>query len=110
MAEVQKRQRGHFLQVSEFYALNLACVPLQKEFENVYLVGSVLTRPDWRDVDVRCLLEEKAYVYLGCEVLRAAVSEWLKARTGLPVDFDFQFIEQANKDFPGQRCALGIRP
>lgn len=101
--------RASYLLVSQMYSLNLACRPITKRYATCYLVGSVLTRPDWRDVDVRCLLDEKEFAIIHDPMLDAAVSEWLRARTGLPIDFQFQWSEQANKEFDGQRNALGIR-
>lgn len=100
--------RAHYLLVSQFYALNVACVPIRKRYTHVYLVGSVLERPDWRDVDVRCLLEEKQFALVDTRFINAALSEWLAARTGLPIDFQFQCIELANKEFAGKRNALGL--
>lgn len=105
--------RASYLHVNQMYALNLACVPLRKQFVHVYLVGSVLRHKDWRDVDVRCLLEEREYAHLHSDILNVAISEWLRARTRLPVDFQFQFIDEANKEFgrpEHQRSALGIFP
>lgn len=79
----------------------------------------------WRDVDVRCMLDDDEFdrVFPGAwpspygyptgprlALLNVAVSEWLRARTGLPIDFQFQRLTQANEMFPGAggRSALGI--
>lgn len=36
-----------------------------------------------------------------------AISEWLKSRTGLPIDFQFQRQSDANRDYPdGERQAM----
>jgi hypothetical protein len=37
-----------------------------------------------------------------------AISEWLAARTGLPIDFQVQRMTEANREFPGRRNALGL--
>lgn len=102
--------RASYLQVRQMYVLNLACQPIRDKFGGLYLVGSVLTRPDYRDVDIRCMLDDEvdfAIVHSG--FMNAAISDWLAARTGLPVDFQFQWTEQANKEFSGMRNAIGMR-
>lgn len=112
--EPKPKHYAHFLLMSQYYALNQACVPLWKEFTfdgrwGIYMVGSVLARKDWRDVDIRCILDADKYAILGKPFLHAAISEWISARTGLPIDFQFQEINEANEKFPGLRNAIGIR-
>lgn len=107
------KTRMSYLHVHQMYALELACIPLQRAFGNVYLVGSVLTRPDYRDVDIRVMMEEVDFVRTTWsdrhELLRAAITVWLQQRTGLPIDFDFQEIKAANAEFNGQRSAIGFK-
>jgi len=40
-------------------------------------------------------------------LLNVAMSEWLEARTGLPIDFQFQQQTAANRDHTGRRNFLG---
>ena len=40
--------------------------------------------------------------------LNSAVSEWIAARTQLPIDFQFQRATQANAEFTGRRNLVGI--
>ena len=60
---------------------------------HAYLVGSVLTRRDFRDVDVRVPLPDDDPLFADLDRLRfmhVAVSSWAQQMTGLPVDFQFQ--------------------
>lgn len=78
-------------------------------------------RADYRDVDVRCILPDEEFdkLFGGTQagdwrysgrwsVMCAALSDWLSAQTGLPVDFQFQRTTQANEEFKGIRSCLGI--
>jgi hypothetical protein len=109
-------KKTHYLGVAGEWNLNLVCIALSVEFgHHIYLVGSCLERPDFRDVDVRCILPDDEYDrkfprgHFDHQLLRVAISEWLVARTGLPIDFDFQRRTEANEQFKGRsRSALGI--
>jgi len=88
----------------------------------LYLVGSSIIRPDWRDVDVVLILDDKSFYaefphahpssfewdnkWL---LMTVALSDWLRAQTDLPVDFKIQPMEWANKRHSGRRHALGFR-
>ena len=78
-----------------------------------YHVGSSTKSKTWRDVDVRMLLDDKQWEeIIGCspsnafqinvrwECLTLAISLWGEKVTGLPIDFQFQPIEWANKKYP----------
>lgn len=114
--------RANFLGAPAAFNLNLACRALSEAFGHaVYLVGSALERRDYRDVDVRCLLDDDEFdrLFPGCpsatqyhpawSLLCCAISEWLAARTGLPIDFQFQKRTKANAEFPdGARQPYGV--
>lgn len=74
----------------------------------IFHVGSSLTRADWRDVDVRTMLQDEEFDRLfggnrlRLKFLNVTISEWLTARTGLPVDFQFQRASDANAEFGGR--------
>lgn len=58
-----------------------------------YLVGSVLTRRDYRDVDVRLPVDDDDVMFEDPDRLRlvhVAMSVWAQQVSGLPVDFQFQ--------------------
>lgn len=82
--------------------------------ESSYIVGSCLERPDYRDVDVRMILEDAAYQRLANRMniprLNQVVSLWGKDATGLPVDFQVQQRTAANEKYPGagRRHPLGL--
>lgn len=114
-------KRANFIGAPEFFNLNHACQALTEAFGyNIYLVGSALERRDFRDVDVRCILDDEDFARLfpACgnapqhcaswSLLSAAISEWLRARTGLPIDFQFQAQTKANAENDGPRSALGL--
>lgn len=107
--------RASYLSVSQQFALQHACRIFTAAFGfHTYQVGSSLERADYRDVDLRCILDDEEYdVFIGNNTLRlgllnAALSEWLQARTGLPIDFQFQRFTEANAQFHGRRNFMGI--
>jgi hypothetical protein len=86
-----------------------------------YIVGSCLERPDFRDVDVRMIMEDEVFAHhfpnagqhwefdAKWLLLTVAISDWLSKETGLPVDFQFQSMSHANKAFSGRRNAIGFK-
>jgi hypothetical protein len=120
----EDRKGGNFVGAPAYYELNEACRSLTDVFgHHVYLVGSSIKKRDFRDVDVRCMLPDEDFdrffgsvqnpshnPYLS--LLTISISAWLKARTGLPVDFQFQRRTEANRDYAraegNDRQALGL--
>lgn len=91
--------------------------------EYPYRVGSSLThKKNWRDVDIRLILSTEEYEKLelgdparGPEnpkwtAMCFAFSELGKVMTGLPIDFQIQEREYANKCFDGPRDPIGLLP
>lgn len=85
------------------------------ESYGVYMVGSVLERPDYRDVDLRCILGDDDFdryfpgvhgstkhwhphFTLAC----LSISAFLQDATGLPIDFQFQRMTEANEKYKGK--------
>lgn len=107
----KKRVKWNYLGAPAAFKLELACQHLGRAFGGygIYLVGSVLQRPDWRDVDVRMILSDKEFADLfpGCGsnwefdqrwlIMTVAISHWLSDQTGLPIDFQFQPATHANE-------------
>jgi hypothetical protein len=97
------------------YLLNVACRPICKNWATPYLVGSVWTTKDFRDVDIRCMLDPDDFkATFGNDrerllLTNAAYSIMLQRQTGLPVDFQFQDRDEANAEFDGPRNPLGLR-
>jgi predicted nucleotidyltransferase len=89
--------------------------------ETAYLVGSAAVGKEWRDIDVRLMLDDPEFfdTFPGYRkhhqqdakwaLMCAAISLLGKHMTGLPVDFQIQRAEQANRDFKGIREPLFIQ-
>lgn len=116
-----KRKKAIYVGAPACFHLELACQELTRAFgDTCYLVGSALERPDWRDVDVRMIMEDADFdaLFPGCRergtwefnprwlVMTTAIAAWLRDRTGLPIDFQFQPRTHANERHQGRRNAL----
>lgn len=107
----RKRTKWNYLGAPAAFKLELACQHISRAFGGfgIYLVGSVLERPDWRDVDLRMILADEEFAALFPDagqhwefdarwlVMTVAISAWLSEQTGLPVDFQFQTQTHANE-------------
>lgn len=113
-AEPAPPKRWCWLPAPQIFNLNAACVLINEAFGNgygVYLVGSCLTKRDYRDVDVRLILSDEEFEkrYPGAAgrpdliaawaLECASISCWLNKQTGLPVDFQIQSQKLANEQF-----------
>jgi hypothetical protein len=115
MTEPAARTRSTFLGPHDMYRLDHACVAVVEAFGCCpYLVGSVFTRQDFRDVDVRLVLNDDVVEAMFPEAMphlrrfvNCALSDWLGRASGLPVDFQIQAVSEANQE-KGVRSALGI--
>ena len=101
-----ERKKACYLSTLELHELDEACAPFLSAFgEHPYLVGSASQRPDFRDVDVRLILADDEFDALFAEreglwaLLGRLGSTFLRARTGLPVDFQVQRQSEANAKF-----------
>jgi hypothetical protein len=113
--------RANYIGVPAMFNLNQCCRPLVDAYgANLYLVGSSLERRDFRDVDIRCILDDDEFDRMFPGIARSyqlhplwsvtcsAISEWLGSRTGLPIDFQIQKRTDANTEFEGKRQAIGL--
>lgn len=78
----------------------------------LWLVGSVLSRRDFRDVDVRCVLDDDDPIFTDPDRLRlfnVAASVWAQQATGLNVDFQFQPLTESHSYDGKPRNPLGDR-
>ena len=83
-----------------------------------YQVGSSLETTEWRDVDVRLILEDEKYEVLfgkpknnmlenkKWQAFCLAFSVLGKQMTGLPIDFQIQPRSWANEKYSGRRSSL----
>lgn len=121
MSETLVRKRANFIPSPHFLQLNQACLFVARAFDShPYLVGSSLVKRDYRDVDVRLILEDEKYDQMfGAQIEResrnaywsllcTSISMFLSTSSGLPVDFQIQRQTQANEKHKGPRDALGI--
>lgn len=81
-----------------------------------YLVGSSITRADWRDIDVRIILPDDAFDRLASAVmprrLNLMLTLWGRQVTGLPIDCQVQPQRLATERYPlpqHPRNPLGLR-
>ena len=108
----KKKHYASYLTMTQSYNLSLACQSLRSFGAGTYLVGSILEKPDYHDVDLRCILFDDEYDRMFGDkkvgrsqlaFLNTAISEWFANRAGLPVDFQFQRMTEANEQFKGPR-------
>lgn len=129
---IEPRPRKKFCHIGApaCFALEAACRWVAEAFRDpadwggIYIVGSVLQRPDWRDVDVRFIMSDDRFRHefpdVACletgtwefdprwTLLTVAISAQLSKMTGLPIDFQFQPQSYANAKHPGPRNAIGL--
>lgn len=120
----QPKARAHFLLQPDYYHLNNACVIIRRAFPNgygIYLVGSVLSTPNFRDVDLRLILPNEEFDKLFPQhdfehrildplwsLMCSTITDQLRAQTRLPVDFQIQRASNANAEHGGKmRNAVG---
>lgn len=119
----KNKKFGSYVGAPAIFKLELAVKQLSNAFNNsgVYLVGSALTRPDWRDVDLRMIMDDAEFFaefpnthnswwnsnpkWL---LLTISISEYLSKLSGLPVDFQFQPRNYANEHYKDHRHAMGL--
>ena len=108
------KHRVNFLTVQQNHDLNHACRALALADFHTYHVGSSCKRADYHDVDLRCILFDDEFAAMALDkpdrlaFLNAAISFWLAQRTGLPIDFQFQQMTEANQKYPGCRNYVGM--
>ncbi len=119
----EKRKKFIHIGAPACFSLELAMQHVNDAFDchGSYVVGSVLERADWRDVDIRMILDDDAFSRLFPDagkhwefdqrwlLLTVSISAWLKQQTGLPIDFQFQPRTHANAHHEGPRNAVGLR-
>lgn len=127
--EKPRVRRASYLSPPDLHRLNWACRPITEAFgECPYLVGSALTRPDFRDIDIRLILDDEVVERMFCQesfgvhqggdpgavrlLLNIALSDLIGRAAGLPwpIDFQIQSMTEANvPEHNGVRNPMGIR-
>lgn len=130
MTEQEKPKKGIYIGAPACFKLDIACSQIMQAFGGdtnkpigIYVVGSCMERPDWRDVDVRMIMDDESFKELFPDaliqnaawehdprwrLLTVTISDWLKNQTGLPVDFQFQPMSWANSRHKKPRSAIGF--
>lgn len=123
------RERAMYLSVEELWRLSNAVRPVQEAFggEIVWIVGSVLDRADYRDVDLRLILADEVHARLFLKpvsdvdgtlvglhdqfrmLIQTAISSMLRQITDLPIDFQIQSQIEASQ-YDGKRNPACLRP
>jgi hypothetical protein len=124
MAESKRvRTRSTFLLVTDFERVEEWCRKVRRIFAGsgrhvgLFLVGSVMTSRDYRDIDLRLMFTDDAFDRewhdpVALRYMNAAISTWGQRETGLPIDFQIQRATQANASYPAgdhPRNPMGIR-
>ena len=109
------KPRTDQLTTVQLHNLDVACQPIRQAFRAMpYLVGTAGVRGDrdYRDVDVRLILDDDEFA-AACPtkerwaLLCLSISTYLAERTGLPVDFQIQQQTAANAVHDGPRNPVG---
>jgi len=109
--------RATYLSPPDMFRLDWACRPVRLAFDTPpYLVGSALERADYRDIDLRLILDDKRFKKLVGDsgelllLLNIALSGLITATAGqrAPIDFQIQCQSEANA-IPGKRVPMGGR-
>lgn len=121
LAPAPRRKKFCYIGAPHVFALTQACQDLGRAFDSygIYVVGSALQRPDFRDVDVRMIMADEDFAILFPDAgesswefdqrwlwLTISISERLSKLTGLPVDFQFQRQSHANAVHKGDRQCI----
>lgn len=104
-------RRATYLTTYDLHRLDIAVTPLRRLCPSIYLVGTVLTSADWRDVDVRMIMADDEFDAsfanaLLWEAFCLGATAWLRSQTGLPIDFQVQRMTEANEKHQGIRNHL----
>ena len=99
----------------QLHLLDVACIPVWATFQNTYLVGTAETGGEYRDVDVRTILEDDEFDQLFggdnqrqlWELICVSVGHLLSQQTGLPIDYQIQRMSEANAKYYGPRNPIG---
>jgi hypothetical protein len=128
-----ERRKVSYIGAPACFALEMACKQVVDAFRpkgegrhgQTYVVGSSLERADWRDIDIRLVMDDESFADLFPNVrldtgsatwefdprwtlITVSVTAWLRQQTGLPIDFQIQPMTFANEKHKGQRHAIGL--
>jgi hypothetical protein len=118
---VRLKKKANYIGAPAIFILESACQQINKAFGGkCYLVGSAIQCADWRDIDIRFIMEDNEFANLFPDagqhweqdirwlLLTILISKELSKCCGHPVDFQFQPRTHANERHNGPRHALGM--
>jgi hypothetical protein len=126
----KRRRKFSYLGPPACFLLEQACQHINQALGGFgcYQVGSSLERPDFRDIDIRFIMEDSEFAVLFPDVdvtsqaclwerdprwllMNVSISMWLQQQTGLPrVDFQIWPQTHANRRHGGKpRNPVGLR-
>lgn len=124
----EPRKKVSYVGAPAVFILDNACRQIKDAYAycdhaGIYMVGSVLERPDWRDIDLRLMLDDASFEREFPDahdngawefdskwmLLTSSISTYLTKLTGLPIDFQFQPMTFANAHHKKQRQPMGLR-
>lgn len=124
----EPRKKVSYIGAPTVFILDHACRQINEAYAycdhaSIYLVGSSIQRPDWRDVDLRMMMSDDDFAREFPDahdngawefdtkwmLLTSAISGYLSKITGLPIDFQFQPMTFANEHHKGRRHPMGMR-
>ena len=122
----ERRRSASYLTPHQMRRLDAACIPVVRAFGfgTVVLVGSALTRLDYRDVDVRAVIADEDFdqIFPGVKVHKDGGAHYshlwawicmcasgeISHASGMNVDFQIQRRTEAS-GYDGSRIPLGCR-
>jgi hypothetical protein len=121
-SKIPPQPKSCYVGAPAIFTLELECQHINEAFGRYgcYLVGSSLERADWRDVDVRFIMDDEEFAKLFPNayetaweqdtrwlLINTSISEHLSKVTGLPIDFQIQPQTHANLRHDKPRSSLG---
>jgi hypothetical protein len=108
--------RRCYLSPHQLQRLDVACIPIREAYdETPYLVGSSMVRGDYRDIDIRMMLDDERWDTMfettgACDdgalygdplwtLTCITISEWLSGMTDMLIDFQIQRRTEANATY-----------
>ncbi len=105
-------KRVNWVPAPQYFNLNAACAVITQAYCTCpYLVGSALKRRDFRDVDIRLILQDEEFdarfpgaggrpdLHALWALTCSSIAVWLQMQSGLPIDFQIQRMTQANEEY-----------
>lgn len=122
--DITDPRKANYVGAPDMFAIDQAIQPVLMSFPSYgcFLVGSAIARPDFRDIDLRLIMDDADFKSVFPDagdnwehdprwlLVVTSIAEHLRKITRLPIDFQIQPITLANKRYPtGERHSIGVR-